>query len=57
MNIRKSVTNLVPPKLTNLRAAYNKMMTINDDRSYNYIPGIHGIPQFKCKHAESGYWI
>lgn len=52
MNVRKSVRNLLPQELTNLRSAYIRMMSITDNRGYTYQAGIHGIPQFKCKHAE-----
>jgi tyrosinase len=53
MNTRKSVRNLSTPELANVRSAYSRMMTIKDDRGYSYNAGIHGIPQFKCKHGES----
>ncbi len=30
------------------------MMSITDNRGYEYMAGIHGIPQFRCKHGEAG---
>ncbi len=54
MTIRKSVRNLSPQELTNLRVAYERMMNINDSRGYRRQAGIHGVPDKKCKHGESG---
>jgi tyrosinase len=53
MTIRKSVRNLSQEELANLRFAYSHLMEIPDNRGYRYLAGIHGIPHFKCKHAES----
>jgi tyrosinase len=50
INIRKSVRS--PQELTNLRSAHSSMMSIKDNRGFMYQAGIHGIPQFKCKHGE-----
>ena len=56
MTIRKSIRNLSlsPQELANLRSAYRNMMSIRDDRGYRYWAGVHGIPDGKCKHGESG---
>ena len=54
MTIRKSVRNLSDDELIALRNAFGKMMGISDNRGYDYMAGIHGIPQFKCKHGEAG---
>jgi tyrosinase len=54
MGIRKSARNLLPNELDELRRASGLMMNITDNRGYEYMAGIHGIPQFKCKHGESG---
>lgn len=53
MAIRKSVRNLSIEELANLRYSLFIMMSIDDNRGYRYLAGIHGIPQNKCKHAES----
>ena len=53
MAIRKSVRNLLPDELANLRFACRHLMDINDNRGYRFIAGVHGIPQNKCKHGES----
>jgi len=53
MTIRKSIRNLSQEELANLRFAYSHLMEIPDNRGYRYLAGIHGIPHFKCKHAES----
>jgi tyrosinase len=53
LNIRKSVRNLSPDELGKLRAAFDKMMKIKDDRGYGAIAGIHGLPlPISCVHAE-----
>jgi tyrosinase len=54
MAIRKSVRNLLSNELADLRQALGSMMNISDNRGYEYMAGIHGIPQGKCKHGESG---
>src|SRR5215212_1015911 len=54
MAIRKSIRNLSDNELASLRNAFERMMAITDNRGYGFIAGIHGIPQHKCKHGESG---
>jgi len=41
-----------PADLQNLRSAYSQMMTISDNRGYNYLAGIHGVPQWYCWHHQ-----
>ena len=53
MAIRKSVRNLSVEELANLRYSLSVMMSINDNRGYAYLAGIHGIPQNNCEHGES----
>jgi len=54
MAIRKNIRNMTNDELTALRNAFEKMMTIKDNRGYEFWASVHGINQFKCKHAESG---
>jgi tyrosinase len=54
MAVRKSIRNLPDGELTKLRKALKIMMDIKDNRGYEHMAGIHGIPQFKCKHGEAG---
>ena len=35
-----------------LRSAYSQMMTIKDNRGYNFLAGIHGVPQWYCWHHQ-----
>jgi tyrosinase len=52
MNIRKSVRNLSDQELDNLRLAYTRMMSISDNRGYNYISGLHGVTGWYCWHHQ-----
>lgn len=48
--LRKNVENLSTNDLSNIRDAHQKMMSIGDNRGYNYLAGLHGLPQFYCWH-------
>ena len=48
--LRKNVENLTTTDLTAIRDAHQKMMNIGDNRGYNYLAGLHGLPQFYCWH-------
>jgi len=50
---RKNILNLTAQELANLREAFTKLyeMRATDDRSYQYIAGIHGLPSpIYCAH-------
>ena len=49
---RRRIQNISPSDLQNLRSAYSQMMTIRDNRGYNYLAGIHGVPQWYCWHHQ-----
>jgi tyrosinase len=49
---RERIQSMPPDDLQNLRRAYSQMMTIGDNRGYNYWAGIHGVPQWYCWHAQ-----
>jgi tyrosinase len=51
---RKNILNLTAEELANLREAFTKLyeITATDDRSYQYIAGIHGLPTpIYCAHG------
>lgn len=51
---RKNIRNLTADELANLREAFTKLyqMKATDDRSYQYIAGIHGLPvPIYCTHG------
>jgi tyrosinase len=47
---RKSVDKLTLPELDDLRLAFGKAMTLNDERSFWYFAGWHGEPFGWCEH-------
>jgi hypothetical protein len=55
--VRKSIRNLLAQELSNLREAYIRMMSVNDNRGYRYLAGIHGIPDFKGKYGDSRLFL
>ena len=50
--VRKSIRNLSAEELAVLRTGFSRMMSINDNRGYKYLAGIHGIPDFKAKYGD-----
>jgi tyrosinase len=50
--IRQNVELLTAGDLAALRDAYTKMQAIADNRGFNYLAGIHGVPQFHCPHHQ-----
>lgn len=54
ISYRKNIRDLTAEELGNLREAFNALyrMTSGDDRSYQYIAGIHGFPApIYCAHG------
>jgi tyrosinase len=49
---RRSIENMSSADLQNLRMAYSQMMTIRDNRGYNFFAGIHGVPGWYCWHHQ-----
>jgi tyrosinase len=49
---RKNVEHLGPSELAALRSAYAKMQAIVDNRGFNYLAGLHGIPSLYCVHYD-----
>lgn len=47
---RRSVAKLTPNQLANLREAFRKTMSLNDERGFWYFAGWHGEPFGWCEH-------
>ena len=50
---RKNVEHLTAAELSALRAAYAGLQAINDNRGFNYLAGLHGIPGMYCVHYDT----
>ncbi len=57
VTVRKSVYDLTDPEAAALRGAFAKLQAINDNRGYQYIAGIHGLPQYYCPHGNLFFLI
>jgi hypothetical protein len=44
LRVRRSVDDLSPLDLARLRRAFQAMMAVDDDRGYQHLAGIHGLP-------------
>lgn len=52
LRIRSAVHNLTDPQITNFRESYRQMMAISDNRGYQYLAGLHGVPSWYCWHHQ-----
>jgi tyrosinase len=50
--LRKSIYSLTEEELGSYREAIQKMMDRSDSKGYNYLAGIHGVPQGLCVHHQ-----
>ena len=50
--VRKNTDALPPEELQALREAYRNARQIRDNRGYNYLAGLHGIPNWYCWHHD-----
>ena len=50
--LRKDIYSLTPDELVAYREAIQKVMQRSDNKGYNYLAGIHGVPQFLCIHHQ-----
>lgn len=50
--LRKAVRNLDAQELARLRDGYRQFQSIRDNRSYDFIAGMHGVPGFWCWHQQ-----
>ncbi len=54
--LRKSIYTLAPEELAAYRDAVDKLMQRNDNNGYNFLGGIHGVPQQLCVHHQ-WHWL
>jgi tyrosinase len=52
LRIRLGVHNLDETQLTALRDAHRQIMAIGDNRGYQYLAGLHGVPSWYCWHHQ-----
>jgi tyrosinase len=52
IRIRAGVHNLTTPQVTDLRNAYSGLQAISDNRGYQFLAGLHGIPSWYCWHHQ-----
>ena len=57
ITIRKSVYDLTDVEISNLRQAFSAIQAINDNRGYQYLAGMHGLPQYLCPHGNPLFLI
>src|SRR5262249_34491189 len=57
VTVRKSVYDLTDPEVLALRQAFAALQAINDNRGYQYVAGIHGLPQYYCPHGDLFFLI
>ena len=60
VTVRKSANALTPQEISDYRLAVHRIAQISakvatDDRGYQWIAGIHGMPQRKCKHGRPAF--
>lgn len=54
--LRKSIYQLTPDELAAYREAIAKLMARNDNKGYNFLAGVHGVPQQLCVHHQ-WHWL
>ena len=52
LRMRLGVHNLSSDQVGAFREAYRQMMTISDNRGYNFFAGLHGAPNWFCWHHQ-----
>jgi len=52
LRIRLGVHNLTDADVGALRDAYGQLMQIGDNRGYQYLAGLHGVPGWYCWHHQ-----
>jgi tyrosinase len=57
VTLRRSVYDLTGTEITALRQAFASLQAIADNRGYQYIAGLHGLPQYYCPHANPFFLI
>jgi tyrosinase len=57
VTVRKSVYDLGDPEVLALRQAFAALQSIGDNRGYQYVAGVHGLPQYYCPHGDPFFLI
>jgi len=52
IRIRLGVHNLNDEQIAALRRSFHEMMAISDNRGYQYLAGLHGVPSWYCWHHQ-----
>jgi tyrosinase len=52
LRIRIGVHNLDDAQIAAFRSSYQQMMAIGDNRGYQYLAGLHGVPSWYCWHHQ-----
>src|ERR1700730_11486543 len=52
LRLRIGVQNLGDDQVAALRDAYRQMMQISDNRGYQFLAGLHGVPSWYCWHHQ-----
>ena len=52
IRIRAGVHNLTDAQVADLRNAYGQIQGISDNRGYQYLAGLHGVPSWYCWHHQ-----
>ena len=52
IRIRLGVHNLDDAHVADFRNSYRQMMGISDNRGYQYLAGLHGVPGYYCWHHQ-----
>jgi tyrosinase len=50
--LRRDIESLSAQELARLRDGFAQMQAIRDNRGYNYLAGLHGVPGFYCWHQD-----
>jgi tyrosinase len=52
IRIRQGVHNLDDAHVADFRNSYRQLMGISDNRGYQYLAGLHGVPGYYCWHHQ-----
>jgi tyrosinase len=55
LRIRLGVHNLSDPQIAQFRDSYSQMQAISDNRGFQYLAGLHGVPGFYCWHNQQNW--
>ena len=57
IRIRAGVHNLTDQNVADLRSAYGQIQAFSDNRSFQYLAGLHGVPSWYCWHHQGNAHI